>query len=240
MRTIRPFRKSLALTGLAVVTAFALTGCIKFDVALSVSDSDTVNGEATVAIPKQLAAMGTADSSSSSSETDSLFSEGEGVTTTPFDDGTFVGSTYSFDNVPLAHFSEGGSESGTISIVREGEILTTSGMLDMGSSSSGETDPFAASMMSGIASSAQLSISITYPGEILETNGVVEGQTVTWSPKFGEVTTLSATVKAPQTSSVPLIVGGAIALLVIAGVITVILVRRKRMTAAPEVTLGRE
>jgi hypothetical protein len=67
MRTIRPFRKSLSLTGLAVVTAFALTGCIKFDVALSVSDSDTVNGEATVAISKQLAAMGTADSSSSSS-----------------------------------------------------------------------------------------------------------------------------------------------------------------------------
>jgi len=195
-----------------------------------------------VAISKQLAAMGTSDSSSSStsSETDSLFSEGEGVTTTPFDDGTFVGSTYSFDNVPLAHFSAGGSESGTISIVREGEILTTAGMLDMGSSSSGETDPFAASMMSGMASSAQLSISITYPGEILETNGVIDGQTVTSSPKFGEVTTLSATVKAPQTSSVPLIVGGAIALLVIAGVVTFILVRRKRMTATPEDTLGRE
>jgi hypothetical protein len=151
-----------------------------------------------------------------------------------------VGSTYSFDNVPLAHFSEGGSDSGTISIVREGEILTTSGMLDMGSSSSGETDPFATSMMSGMASSAQLSISITYPGEILETNGVVDGQTVTWSPKFGEVTTLSATVKAPQSSSVPLIVGGAIALLVIAGVVTVILIRRKRMTATPAATPGRE
>jgi len=168
MYSIRSVRKSLALAGLAVVTAVALTGCIKFDVALTVNGNDTVNGKATVAISKQLAAMGTADFSSSSSSTDNLFTEGEGVTKSVFDDGTFVGSTYSFDNVPLAHFSSGGSESGTIAIVREGENLITTGMLDMGSASSDESNPLAATMMKSMASTAQLSMPSRTPGRSLK------------------------------------------------------------------------
>ncbi|MBK5237949.1 MAG: hypothetical protein JJE28_02420 [Actinomycetales bacterium] len=228
---MRSIRKPLALVALAIATTLALTGCIKFDVALTVSDKDTVSGQATVAISKQLAAMGIPDSSSNSS-TDQLFAEGEGVTSEPFDDGAFVGSTYKFDSVPLVNFSSGGSDSGQISIVREGENLITSGSLDMGSASSDESNPFAKSMMSGMASTADMSISITYPGEILETNGVIDGQTVTWSPKLGEVTSLDAIVKAPLTNYVPLLVGGGIALLVIAGVVTLMVIRRKKATTA--------
>ena len=102
----------------------------------------------------------------------------------------------------------------------------------MGSASSDESNPFAESMLGGVASTAEMSISITYPGEILETNGVVDGQTVTWSPTFGKVTALDAIVKAPLTNYVPGLVGGGIAVLVIAGLVTLLVLRRKRMAAA--------
>ena len=43
---------------------------------------------------------------------------------------------------------------------------------------------------------AELRIAITFPGEVLETNGQVEGTTVTWEPVFGERNVLSAVASA--------------------------------------------
>jgi hypothetical protein len=143
---MRSLRKSLALVGLAIVTAVALTGCIKFDVALTVSEKDTVSGQATVAVSKQLAAMGSGATSSSS--TNGLFTEGNGVTSVPFDDGSFVGSTYKFESVPLKDFGTKDSKSGQLTIVREGDNLVTSGTFDLSSASTADADnPFAAAML---------------------------------------------------------------------------------------------
>jgi hypothetical protein len=43
---------------------------------------------------------------------------------------------------------------------------------------------------------AQLRIAITFPGEVLETNGQVDGTTVTWEPVFGERNVLTAVASA--------------------------------------------
>lgn len=229
---MRSLRRSLALVGLAAVTAVALTGCIKFDLALTVSDQDTVSGEATIGMTKALAAMG-ASSTSTGSSTADLFTEGNGITQVPFDDDTFVGSTYKFDAVPLANFSTSDSESGQIAIVREGDNLITTGTFDMGSSSETDTsDSMSSEMMSTMAASAQMKIAITYPGKIVSTNGVVDGKTVTWTPKFGEITEIDAVVKSPQSSNVPVFIGIGVAVVVIGGLVAFLLLRRKKATVS--------
>lgn len=90
-------------------------------------------------------------------------------------------------------------------------IPSPKSLAERGTSSSSSADtsnPFAAAMLKSVSASAQMQVAITYPGEVLETNGVVSGKTVTWSPKFGEVTQINAVVKAPQTNLVPLFIGG--------------------------------
>lgn len=228
---MRSVRKTLALFGLAIATAVALTGCIKFDVALTVSDKDAVSGQATVAVSKQLAAMGSAASGSSS--TNGLFAEGNGVTSVPFDDGSFVGSTYKFEAVPLKDFGTKDSKSGSLTIVRDGDNLVTSGSFDLGSAATADSDnPFAAAMLASVASSAQMKISITYPGEVIETNGVISGKTVTWTPKFGEVTKINAVAKSPLTNWTLIFALIGAVVIIAAALIVFFVLRRKKASAA--------
>jgi hypothetical protein len=234
-------RRSLAVVGLAVATAVVLTGCIKFDVELTVTEKDTVSGQITTGMSKALIEMG-GSSASSDSGTSNLFPEGDGITEVPFDDGTFVGSTYQFDEVPLAAFSASDSTTGQIAIVRDGDNLITTGSFDLGSSSSAdESDAMSMEMIKSMGESAQMKIAITYPGEIVSTNGVVDGKTVTWTPKFGETTVIEAVVTAPRFNAVPVFIGIGIAAIVIGAVVTLLLLRRKRATvpsvdsSAPEV-----
>ena len=228
---MRSVRKSFAVIGLALVTALSLTGCIKFDVALTVSDKDTVSGQATVAVSKQLASLG--EGAATSSGTNGLFAEGNGITSSKFDDGSFVGSTYKFEAVPLTEFGTKDPKSGSLSIVREGDNLVTTGSFDLGSSASADADnPFAAAMLASVSSSAQMKISITYPGEVIETNGVIEGKTVTWTPKFGEVTKINAIAKSPLTNWALIFVLIGAAVVIAAGVIVFVVLRRKKASAA--------
>ena len=223
---MRSLRRSLAVVGLGIVTAIALTGCIKFDIALTVSDQDNVSGEATVAMSKALVEMG---GTSTDSTTSDLFAQENGVTQVPFDDGTFVGSTYMFDAVPLVNFSASESELGQIAIVREGDDLITTGTFDLGSSSSTEpSDSMASEMMISMSATAQMSIAINYPGEIVSTNGAVDGQTVTWTPKFGEITVIKAVVKAAQFNVIPVLIGIGVVVVAAGGVLAFLLLRRKK------------
>lgn len=228
---MRSVRKSFAVIGLALVTALSLTGCIKFDVALTVSDKDTVSGQATVAVSKQLASLG--EVGASTSNTSGLFAEGNGITSVPFDDGTFVGSTYKFESVPLTEFGTKDPKSGSLSIVREGDNLVTTGSFDLGSGSTADADnPFAAAMLASVSPSAQMKVTITYPGEVIETNGVISGQTVTWTPKFGQVTKISAVAKSPLTNWTLIFVLIGAAVVVVAAMVVFFALRRKKASAA--------
>lgn len=134
----------------------------------------------------------------------------------PYAEGDWVGEKVTFTDVPLASFNEGLNEDDTsgdeFNLRREGDTFVFDGTFDAteegmtadsgldgmddlapdadGSEESPFEDDEFEDMMGGMAEmmmgQAEIRFSITFPGKVLETNGEVDGRTVTWTPKFGE------------------------------------------------------
>jgi hypothetical protein len=207
---------------LAVLVLVLTAGCMKLDMNLEVSSQDTVSGDVTFAISKSLAEMGQENGGEAGvPATDNLFGGEVNAEVTPFDDGKFVGSTYKLDAVPLENFATS-NDSSQLSIVREGDYLVVSGLLDM---TGGDPDsikeamenPFTSALFEGTS----IRVAITLPGTIEETTGVVEGNTVVWEGTMGDSLDISAKAKAPLPGSIDwMLVGGvAAALLAVAAIV---------------------
>ncbi len=226
MGEILRFVKVVATALTLALATLALSGCMKFTVDLAVNPGDTVSGSVIVGLAKELEKLG--DTATATGKTENLFPAGSGVTTKKFDDGKFFGTEYDFENVPLAVFNDGKSDTSSLHIERDGDFLIVSGALDF--SGDGSTDlssnPFGQQLMSTV----DMSVSITVPGKIIETTGTVEGQKITWIPEYGKKNPISARVESPLAPPFPWLVvisvGGA--LIVAAIVISVIIVLRKR------------
>ncbi|RIQ12908.1 LppM family (lipo)protein, partial [Jiangella rhizosphaerae] len=179
-------------------SALLLTGCFKIDMQLDVAENDTVGGEMVLALSRDVSAMAESmgeDPSSMFGEMDDL---PEGTEVEDYEDDRFVGQRYIFEDVPLSEFSEGQE----FSIVHEGEEIVVTGSLDMtdmnpedmagelGELGGGEELPFGD--MDQLMDSLELRVAITFPGEVTEHNGELDGTTVTWTPVPGEVNEISA------------------------------------------------
>ena len=171
-----------------------LSGCFKFTMDLEVSSDDKISGTAVVALSKELA--GFAEETGGDDTTD-VFAETQGVTASEFDDGTFVGQQYEFAGVPIEEL-DFQDDTGGLTITRDGDFLRVSGDLnfeDESADSGGDDFGFGQAFFD----SADLRVSIKFPGEVRETNGDLnsETNTVTWLPKYGQANEISATVYAP-------------------------------------------
>lgn len=224
-----PPRRVAALLSFLVIP-FLLSGCFKFTMDLEVSNQDTISGTAVVALSKELQALA---QGGGDSETTDAFSGLDGVTVTEFDDGTFVGQQYEFSGLPIEELSLNDDES-ALTITRDGDNLIVSGSLSF---EDDEADPEAGDDFGfgqAFFDSADLRVSIKFPGEIRETNGDVnkETNTITWKPKYGEANELSAVVYAPR--GVPLwvwwLVAGVVSLLLITAAVVIV---GRRRTASP-------
>ncbi|MEP7033482.1 MAG: hypothetical protein ABI879_05830 [Actinomycetota bacterium] len=215
----------LAAVGLLAVL---LTGCIKLNVDFDVSSDNTVSGTMVFAFSKQLLQLTGQSAQELIGSSAPIPSSVPGVSAKAYDDGDFVGEEFTFDGVPLTQFNADDPES--LSIVRHGDTFTVSGVLDLsgGAGASGAT-----SSIPGINQAlggADIRISITFPGSVTDTNGTVDGTTVTWKPQVGQRLELRATAGATgsgssSTSSIVLIVG--IALVVIVAIALFMNGRRK-------------
>jgi hypothetical protein len=212
----------LAAVGLLAVL---LTGCIKLNVDFDVSSDNTVSGTMVFAFSKQLLQLTGQSAQELIGSSAPIPSSVPGVSAKPYDDGEFVGEEFTFDGVPLTQFNADDPES--LSIVRHGDTFTVAGVLDLsgGTGGSGGTGASGAtSSIPGINQAlggADIRISITFPGSITDTNGTVNGTTVTWKPQVGQRLELRATAGATgsgssSTSSIVLI--GGIALVVIVAI----------------------
>lgn len=195
MSSIPKARRQGAVAVLALTLAFLLTGCFKFTMDLEVSSDDKISGTAVVALSKELA--GFADETGGDDATD-VFAETEGVTASEFDDGSFVGQQYEFAGVPIEEL-DFQDDSGGLRITRDGDFLNVSGDLnfeDDSADSGGDDFGFGQALFD----SADLRVSIKFPGEVRQTNGELdeETNTVTWLPKYGQANEISATVYAPR------------------------------------------
>lgn len=194
--TSRPkARRRGALVFLAFTLPLLLSGCFKFTMDLEVSSDDKISGTAVVALSKDLA--GFAEETGGDDATD-VFAETEGVTASEFDDGDFVGQQYEFAGIPIDEL-DFQDDSGGLTITRDGDFLNVEGDLNFedDSADSGGDD---FGLGQAFFDSADLRVSIKFPGDIVETNGEVNEKTntITWSPKYGEANEISARVYAPQ------------------------------------------
>jgi hypothetical protein len=171
-----------------------LAGCLKLDMAITISPDDTVDGEMVFAVNKQLLELTGQNIDDVLGDT-TVPSDVEGATQEPYEDGDFVGTQVTFEDVALSDLSEG-SDPDSLTIVRTGDNYEVDGVMDLSTDDADlQGNPFEDQITEAF-DTAQLRIAITFPGEVLETNGQVDGTTVTWEPVFGERNVLTALASA--------------------------------------------
>jgi hypothetical protein len=119
------------------------------------------------------------------------------MTAEPYEDDDFVGATVTFTDVPLDEFNVPGdsTDESTLTIMRQGDQFEVSGALDFELTNFPSEDGFPDMDDLLAESEPELSIAITFPGEVTEANGSIDGCTVSWEPSLTEATTFEATAK---------------------------------------------
>jgi hypothetical protein len=144
-------------------------------------------------------------------------------------DDRFEGKTYTFQDVPIDAFSQGTTAGETISIKRVGDAFQVNGEIDLTPAATRPLQPGAAQL----AKDMELRIAITFPGPVSQqSGGTITGNTVTWTPAFGEKTEIQATGSAIGNGPTMWILLGLAILLVV--VVALVLVRSRRSQVAPE------
>jgi hypothetical protein len=213
------------LSLLVVAVAALLSACFKFDLQMELQSDDTVDGSVIIAVARdQAQLLGGAEAlrESLQNQENGIFSNAPTQGTFEqhdYEDADWIGTEGVFSDVPIDEFGAG--DAGDLSITREGDEFVVQGSMDL------STDNQDASTQS-LLDSAELQISITFPGGVSETNGKVDGNTVTWQPTPGEMLDISARGSAVSGTNWALIVAmAALVTLVVVGVVLWIVVRRR-------------
>lgn len=209
-----------------------LAGCFKVNMDVEVTPENTVSGSAIIAVDESLLEL-------TGQSADQLFQDMDlsdlpaGATTEQYREDGFVGQRVTFAEVALAEFTGNNSLSTSgsgdeLSIVRQGDEFHVDGAFDMsGPEFTGTEVP------QQFLDTFEFKISITFPGEVKSATGEIDGNTVTWEPKFGQNTPVEAVASAIPSKSSPLMMILLIAAgVVILGGIVFILMRRKTPATA--------
>ena len=229
--TLRATARTIALCALAML----LTGCIKVDLNMELHGDNTVGGTMVFAVSRDLLAL-------TGSSADDLLGQitasagplpsGVRFQESAYADDKFEGKTYTFQDVPIDAFSQGTTAGETISIKRVGDTFQVNGEIDLTPAATGPLQPGAAQL----AKDMELRIAITFPGPVSQrSGGTITGNTVTWTPAFGEKTEIQATGSAIESGGngpmMWILLGLAILLVV---VVALVLVRSRRSQVVPE------
>lgn len=217
-------RRRSALIALAALVVLALSGCVRFQADLSVTPNDTVNGSIIVAV-----VVGDEDDSRQVAEDASARIESEllsavsgapGVERTVYDQDGYLGSKFTFRDTPLSAFDGGGSE-GSLTLQREGDEFVFSGQLDF-------TPDDDVTDVAEDDDTSNITIAISFPGAVTETNGEVSGNTVRWESSYEariDMTARASAIPNGPPAWVWPVAGGASLLLAL--VVVVVVVRRR-------------
>ncbi|GMA35510.1 hypothetical protein GCM10025876_17140 [Demequina litorisediminis] len=152
-----------------------------------------------------------------------------GGTITDYAEDDFIGKSVTFEDQP---FSDLDFDTDELSITREGDEYVVEGALSAGEEAAG---------LGELPEDASMTLTLTFPGEVTDTNGTVDdsGRTVTWDLISGPET-IEARGGATAGGSFPLwivlVVG--LALGVGAGVVLVLVTRRKNSLAQGDAPAG--
>ena len=173
----RTMRRKLLVPIVAILTVLALAGCVRFQADLSLNPDDTVDGSIVVAVVlgDDAAAKDNAADAVASIETELLggVSGAVGATRSEYDQDGYYGTRFSFDDTPIAAF-DGTSSDGSMRLTREGDEFVFEGLLDFTPDDGQvEADPD--------DDTSNITVKITFPGEVTDHNGELSGRTVSWS-----------------------------------------------------------
>ena len=174
-----PRARALLLLVFLLATV-SLTGCVRLHAAMAVSADDRVSGEIIAATPP------TADNDPGPqlrvpSELSSR------VTTKPYKVDAYAGTQLFFNGLTfeevrtLSTATSSSSSRYQLTFRRSGGLVTMSGSVDL---------------TQVPADRADIQVKISFPGGVVDTNGrEEEGGTISWSPKPGQASMLTATVQ---------------------------------------------
>ncbi|MBA3369250.1 MAG: hypothetical protein H0T99_11385 [Geodermatophilaceae bacterium] len=208
--------------GLAVV----LSGCLKYDLTLVVSEDDTLDGILIVAVAREFA-VGQDIFGQSGELTPSQGS----VTKEAYEDADYVGSRYVISGVPISEIDALSSDSNTrFALTHEGDEYLLDASLDFNLAGT-DTVP--------TGNSFTAMVSMTFPGAVIESNGTIQGNTVVWTqlrPDADNTLTARASAIANGEAGSSSDSGiawwiwalGGVGLLLVAALVTVLLLGRRR------------
>jgi hypothetical protein len=212
----------------AGVLVLALAGCVRFQADLTLTPEDTVEGRIVVAAllsddTDESREQALAASSQIESELLGALRDASGITTSVYEQDDYLGTLIELDGVALSAFS--GQSEDSLSFARDGDEFVFSGALDFGGEAAPSSDD--------AEDDGNLTVAITFPGEVSDHNGDLSGTTVTWSTTLDQRLDMSARGSAtPAGPPLVLVIAIVVAVLVvIAAAVVLILVLRSRSRA---------
>jgi hypothetical protein len=227
----------LRLAVALLLSTILLTGCVKMDLALEINSDKTVSGTLIYAISDALSELGTA--SEDTDPTADLFdTSAEGVTVAEYKEDGYTGTKITLDRVPISAFNKQGGESGGFQIIRDENLITLKGELDLSSGDTEDSDnsEWGDALAKSLFATADLSISVKFPVKVLSTTGTIseDGRTVSWKPQLGEKVDLTTTVELPNRNLIVIGIAAAALLLLIIAVLMVLKVRGRKKSEIHE------
>lgn len=227
-------RRLLCPLGLAAVVMCTLSGCFTLRMDLQLRADDTVDGSVALAFDEQVAEQAGGEKALIDALVDGktpLFDEppsGGGVEVKEYRQDERVGVEYVLSAVPISDFSTAvGSREGAIrefAIQRVGDTFVVDGKVNV------QAFLGAANSVSTVEAldAADLSISLTFPGMVIESNGTVNGNTVTWTPPVDSAFVIHAVGDAGNGSRSGLLVGVVVGLCLLAVLIPLAVIASRR------------
>ena len=234
IRMVRRSRRFAHAARAAAVlfVAVALAGCMKVDIDLTL-DGDTVDGFMIMGVEKEFLDMVEMSPDDVIGGLDADEDIPEGATVEPWEDDSYVGQRVLLDDIAISEYDD----PGFVAIDHDADAgrYEVTGQMDMTNfGDAADLEGLPSSMVDAVTGAFDASISITFPGEVIETNGQVSGTTVTWVPAVGETNEIRAVASDGTSGGVPigLLIGmGAAVLVAITGLVFVL---TRRNSAEPD------
>lgn len=215
---------------LSVAGLLLLSGCFKVDADFKVNADETVDGTMIVGIGKEFQEMFSGMGGEESEDEDLVNVDDlpEGTEVEDYDEGGFVGQKVTFDGVTFEEMMSGADAEVTDewSLTHEGSELIFEGTFDM-TSQDEEMD------MTAFMKDADISISMEFPGDVSESNGEIDGNTVTWTPEVGESNEMRAVAADEAGFPFGLVIGVIAGMSLLIGLGVFLVLGRRNATPAP-------
>lgn len=180
-------RRALGAAAL-IASALLLSACVKMDVDLTLNSDDTATGTMLLAVSDQAAEAAGMTAAELFAEVDSEeLREGTTEVQDYAEDG-FTGKRYVFEGSALNELSDE-----TMQISRVGDEFVVDGSLPLTAKEMGMTgEELSNPAVKPLLDTFDVNITIAFPGAVSESNGTIDGNTVTWSAKVGAENKLTA------------------------------------------------